>query len=110
MGFLDANAARRFSPEKLSKNNLFETAQMFCDVYCLEPGQEQKPHSHDDATKFYYVLEGQGLFLVGENERQLGPGELAWSAPGEAHGVRNTSSERLVLLVAMGPHPSFQAQ
>ena len=39
--------------------NLFENAQMFCDLYCLEPGQEQAVHEHAGATKFYYVLEGR---------------------------------------------------
>ena len=56
MSFIDTSAQHRFSNEKLQKVNLFETAQMFCDVYCLEPGQEQKPHEHAGATKFYYVL------------------------------------------------------
>ena len=33
---------RRFSTEKMQKVNLFETERMFADIYCLEPGQEQK--------------------------------------------------------------------
>lgn len=106
MGFVDANALRRFSPEKLSKVNLFETAQMFCDVYCLEPGQAQKPHAHAGASKFYFVLEGRGTFSVGDARRELGPGALAWAGPGEPHGVENTSRERLVLLVGMAPNPN----
>ncbi|HUR26841.1 MAG TPA: cupin domain-containing protein [Planctomycetota bacterium] len=106
MGFQDAKLAQRFSPEKLAKTNLFETAQMFCDVYGLEPGQSQKPHAHATATKFYFVLEGRGVFQIGAERRELGPGELAWSAPGEEHGVENRSSERLVLLVAMSPNPN----
>ena len=105
MAFIDANAARRFDPAKLQKRNLFETEQMFCDVYCLEPGQTQAPHGHAGATKFYYVLEGTGRFSLGEETRDLGPGGLAWAAPGEPHGVTNASRERLVLLVAMAPHP-----
>ena len=107
MGFLDSAAHRRFGPEKMQKVNLFETPQMFCDVYCLEPGQAQKVHAHEGATKFYYVIEGQGRFTCGDEVRQLGPGEVAWSGPGEPHGVENDSGERLVLLVAMGPNPNF---
>ncbi|MCC6407784.1 MAG: cupin domain-containing protein [Planctomycetes bacterium] len=106
MGFLDVRERRSFQPDKLAKLNLFETAQMFCDVYCLEPGQAQKPHAHVGATKFYFVLEGRGTFTVGEERRELGPAELAWSAPGESHGVENTSNARLVLLVAMAPNPN----
>ena len=72
----------------------------------LEPGQRQKPHGHPDATKFYYVIEGRARFLTGATEQHLGPGGLAWAAPGEEHGVENDSSERVVLLVAMGPNPN----
>ena len=106
MGFLDTSAVRDFSPEKLRKANLFETPHMFCDVYLLEPGQLQKVHAHGGATKFYYVIEGRARFTIGDEERSLGAGELAWSAPGEPHGVLNDSGERTVLLVAMGPNPN----
>lgn len=106
MGFLDTTTRRAFQAEKLAKLNLFETAQMFCDVYCLEPGQAQKPHAHANATKFYFVVEGRGTFTVKDERRELAPGGLAWSAPGESHGVENTSDQRLVLLVAMAPNPN----
>ena len=107
MSFLDAHSARRFSPEKLQKVNLFETPQMFCDIYCLEPGQRQKVHTHAGATKFYYVIEGEGAFTIGEETRDLGPGGVAWSAPDEPHGVENRGNERLVLLVSMAPNPNL---
>lgn len=107
MGFLDTSRQRAFQADKLAKHNLFETAQMFCDVYCLEPGQAQKPHAHAGATKFYFVVEGRGTFTLGDQRRELGPGGLAWSAPGESHGVENASGERLVLLVAMAPNPNL---
>lgn len=106
MSFVDARAAVRFSAEKMQKVGLFETAQMFCDVYCLEPGQAQKAHAHGGATKFYFVLEGRVRATLGSDVREIGPGELAWSAPGESHGVENVSAERAVLLVAMAPNPN----
>ena len=106
MPFIHTGEAPRFSPAKMQKVNLFETRQMFCDVYCLEPGQAQKVHAHAGATKFYYVIEGEGLFTIGEETRRLEAGGLAWSAPGEPHGVRNGSEERLLLLVSMAPNPN----
>ena len=109
MSFVRTDEMQRFSAEKMQKVNLFETAEMFCDVYCLEPGQAQKPHTHAGATKFYYVIEGRGEFVIGDATRTLGPGELAWSSPGQVHGVTNASSERLVLLVAMAPNPNVFA-
>ncbi len=106
MGFIDTRAAHTFRPDKLAKNNLFETAQMFCDIYCLEPGQAQKLHAHGGATKFYLVLEGEGRFTIGDETRDLVPGGLAWSAPDEPHGVENVSGQRTVLLVTMAPNPN----
>jgi len=106
MSFITTFDARRFAPQKMQKVSLFESAQMFCDLYCLEPGQAQKPHAHAGATKLYFVLEGEGTFTVGERERTLGPGGLAWALPDQPHGVQNRSQERLVLLVSMAPNPN----
>ena len=49
----------QFQPDKMQKINLFESVRMFCDVYCLEPGQEQTVHSHEGNDKLYFVLEGR---------------------------------------------------
>jgi quercetin dioxygenase-like cupin family protein len=98
-----------FRPDKLNKVNLFDVPQFFLDVYCLEPGQEQKPHAHADAAKVYYVLEGEGTFLVDGEEHTLGPGHAVLSPAGEPHGVRNDSGARLTLLVMMAPNPNAAA-
>ncbi len=94
-----------FREEKLSKVSLFSVPQFFLDLYCLEPGQDQKPHAHEGAAKYYYVLEGEGLFQVDGQEQRLGPGHAVLSKPGEVHGVRNPGPARLKLLVCMGPNP-----
>jgi mannose-6-phosphate isomerase-like protein (cupin superfamily) len=97
--------ARRFAPEKMQKVNLFATPHLFLDVYCLEPGQSQKVHVHEKSTKVYIVLEGHGLFDVGGEPKDLGPGQAVLAAAGDPHGVENRSEERLVVLVAMAPPP-----
>lgn len=106
MSFVQVSEQVHFRPDRLSKVNLFNAAQMFVDVYCLEPGQEQKPHTHSEAAKVYYVLEGEGTFWIGEETRAVGPGFAVFAKPGELHGVKNESVERVVLLVAMAPNPS----
>ncbi|MFN3652298.1 MAG: cupin domain-containing protein [Armatimonadota bacterium] len=106
MPFIHVADRFQFRPEKLNKINLFDAPQMFLDVYCLEPGQEQKPHEHAGAAKFYYVLQGEGTFLVDGEERVLGPGHAVFAPEGEPHGVRNDSAERLTLLVGMAPNPN----
>ena len=96
---------KAFDEQKMQKVNLFETERMFCDLYCFEPGQEQKTHAHADADKIYYVLDGCGTFHIGGESQELGEHTIVIAPAGVEHGVVNTSRERLTLLVYMAPKP-----
>jgi len=96
----------QYSTEKMKKNNLFQTPRFFCDVYCFEPGQEQKGHVHGEQDKVYLVLEGQGTFHVGSEQQVLGPGQGTMAPAGEPHGVLNHTNARLRVLVFVAPNPS----
>lgn len=96
---------QQFSAEKMKKNNLFETPRFFCDVYCFEPGQEQKGHVHGEQDKVYLVLEGEGTFQVGGKSEILGPGCGTLAEAGAEHGVKNHTSQRLKVLVFVAPNP-----
>jgi len=92
-----------FSPEKMKKNKLFETSRLTCDLYCFEPGQEQKVHSHDNQDKIYLVLEGTGSFRVGHEEKTLSKDMAILAEGGVDHGVKNTGTGRLTLFVMVAP-------
>ena len=106
MPYFETGARISFQTERLSKISLIDTPEMFQDLYCLEPGQEQRPHVHGSNAKTYFVLQGEGSFLVDGEERRLGPGHLVLAQPGDPHGVRNDGPQRLVLLVTMAPNPN----
>ncbi|MBP6823485.1 MAG: cupin domain-containing protein [Acidobacteria bacterium] len=108
MNTKDVFATSLFSPDKMQKINLFETANFFCDVYCLESGQEQKVHAHKDEDKLYFVLGGSGTFIVDDETQELGEGQIIFAPAGSNHGVKNTSDGRLKLLVFMTPNPNFK--
>lgn len=97
---------QQFSSEKMKKNNIFQTARFFCDIYCFEPGQEQKGHIHWEQDKVYLVLEGQGTFHVGSEKQVLGPAQGTMAPAGEPHGVLNHTNERLKVLVFVAPNPA----
>ncbi|MFN8545652.1 MAG: cupin domain-containing protein [Candidatus Binatia bacterium] len=94
-----------FAAQKMAKVNLVDTPNLFCDVYGLEPGQEQAGHRHAVGDKLYYVLSGTGRIRVGGEERDVGAGDLVCAPAGEEHAVRNPSDSRLALLVVMAPKP-----
>jgi mannose-6-phosphate isomerase-like protein (cupin superfamily) len=95
----------RFSADKMQKIPLFDSAKYFCDLYCLKTGQEQRIHSHTESDKIYFVLRGSGVFHIAGEEKELGIGETVVARPGQNHGVKNSSTEDLVLLVFMTPRP-----
>ena len=96
---------RRFDPAKLQKLNLFQTPRFFCDVYCLAPGQAQRPHRHEAADKVYAVLEGEVVVQVGAERRALVAGDAVLAPAGEEHGVENAGPGPAALLVFMAPSP-----
>ncbi len=108
MNAKDVLDVAQFSPDKMQKINLFETRNFFCDVYCLEPGQEQKVHAHKDEDKLYYVLNGRGTFIIDEESQEHAEGQIIFAPAGSNHGVKNTSEDRLKLLVFMTPNPNFK--
>ena len=108
MQSIEVLGKQEFSTEKMKKVSLFDTANLFCDLYCLRPGQSQKPHTHQGADKIYFVLEGRGTFVVGEEEKVLEAGEIVLAPSGAVHGVTNHTPQPLNLLVVMAPNPNRQ--
>ena len=88
------------------KTTLFRGDFLMLGLNCLEPGQMQSVHDHADQDKFYAVLEGVGVFTVGDDIQAAGPGNVVWAPAGRPHGVRNEGAERLVLLMGIAPPPS----
>lgn len=97
-----------FRDDKMAKVNLYESPRMFCDVYCLLPGQAQKPHDHADNDKVYYAIEGTCHVQIGEAVEPLPAGHLAVAPAGVVHGVENRSDAPARLLVMMAPHPGMK--
>jgi quercetin dioxygenase-like cupin family protein len=76
----------------------------------VAPGQAQKPHTHADADKIYYVLEGHGRFRVGADEQTVEAGEAVVARAGVEHGLENDGTFPLVALVIVTPPPTHLSQ
>lgn len=98
-------AFNAFADDKLKKHGVFATERFFLDVYCLKPGQAQKPHAHSGNDKVYVVLEGRCRFTVGGETQEHGEGAAVLAPSGVDHGVENTSPANARLLVLMTPPP-----
>lgn len=103
--FIEVDSRTGSSQPKHFKATLFRSSRLMLGLNCLDPGQSQRVHTHGDQDKFYFVVEGEGTFTVGEHTRRARAGTLVWAPAGEAHGVENAADGRLVLLMGMAPPP-----
>lgn len=103
MNFQSIQPMRRFSAERYQKVNLFETDRTAMDIYCLQPGQSQRLHSHAETDKYYLIWEGRATVQVGSEVRELGPGEAALARPGVEHSISNQGEGAVVALVFQAP-------
>jgi quercetin dioxygenase-like cupin family protein len=66
-----------------AKNTVFGRAIFY-------PGAEHMPHRHPNAEEVVYLVRGRGIALNGDEEIELGPGDVAFHPRNEWHGFRNT--------------------
>jgi len=57
----------------------------------FHPGGEHQAHRHPNAEEVVYLVRGHGIALNGDEEVELGPGDVAFHPRNEWHGFRNTS-------------------
>ena len=79
---------------------------MLVGINAFEAGQEHALHSHAEMDKVYHVLEGSGVFLLQDRELPMRAGDLLVAPEGIPHGIRNTGSQRLVVLAILAPSPA----
>jgi mannose-6-phosphate isomerase-like protein (cupin superfamily) len=94
-----------FDPGKMAKVELFRSPRVLIGLNCFRPGQEHALHAHAGMDKAYYVLEGQGVFLLPGREAPLRPGMMLVAPEGVPHGIRNSGQTDLCVLTILAPAP-----
>jgi quercetin dioxygenase-like cupin family protein len=90
----------------MGKAELLRGDFVFAGLKCFEPGQEHALHTHAGQDKLYYVIEGQGVVLVGDAETEISAGDLVLAKADEPHALRNPGPERLIVMAIMAPPPA----
>lgn len=89
----------------MGKVTLFQSARLLVGLNTFEPGQQHALHSHAGQDKVYSVVEGEGLFLLEGRELPMTAGDLLVAPEGVPHGIRNTGTNRLLVLAILAPSP-----
>lgn len=100
----EAHAA--FRPDKMGKATLFESPRLLVGLNCFEPGQEHALHAHAGLDKVYQVVSGSGEFLLEGRAIPMQAGVMLIAPEGVPHGIRNSGTERLIVLAILAPGPT----
>ncbi len=69
----------------------------------VEPGAKTAAHFHRQTEEIYYIVEGTGLMTIGDEQRQVGPGDAVAIPPGVVHQIFNSGLKPLVFLCCCAP-------
>ena len=89
----------------MGKSTIYQSARLLVGLNAFEPGQSHALHAHVGMDKMYYVLDGDGIFLLEGRELPMQAGDLLVAPDGVPHGVKNTGKGRLLLLAVLAPAP-----
>ena len=69
----------------------------------LPPAASTTPHYHPLTEEIYYILEGAGRMTIGDESRDVGPGDAIAIPPGQIHTITSTSDVPLRFLCCCVP-------
>jgi mannose-6-phosphate isomerase-like protein (cupin superfamily) len=82
---------------------LQQTEHSQAAVMTIAPGQDAGPAEEHDGDQVIYVVEGEALVRVGEEERRGGSGTLITVPAKTRHHVRNPGAAPLFFLTVYTP-------
>jgi mannose-6-phosphate isomerase-like protein (cupin superfamily) len=74
----------------------------------LPPGRSVTPHHHQVLEEIYYIVSGQGVMKIGEEEQAVGAGDAIYIPRGARHTLTNTGAEAMRILLVCGPAFMFE--
>jgi quercetin dioxygenase-like cupin family protein len=78
--------------------------------FTVEAGGHVAPHSHR-THEFYYVIGGRGVMTIGDEDREVIPGDTIYIPPYVVHSIRpvspNASLRCFVFAVGMADTPEI---
>ena len=69
----------------------------------VPPGATTTAHYHPRTEEIYYILVGQARMRIGDELRDVRPGDAIGIRPGQVHQITNTGSETLFFLCCCAP-------
>ena len=60
----------------------------------VAPGGAVYPHNHP-THEFYFVMRGAGTMVIGDERREIGPGDLVYIPPNAVHSLETSGDDAI---------------
>lgn len=77
-----------------------ERGELYVELYCPEGVDHQQPHDRDEC---YFVVEGAGEFVCGDDRVSFGAGDFLFVPAGMPHRFENFGERLCAWVVFYGP-------
>lgn len=74
----------------------------------VHPGKTTTRHCHHQSEELYFILQGEGLMTLGDEQFVVKPQDTVCIPPGTAHCIRNTGDKPLHILCSCSPPYSHE--
>lgn len=92
---------KKFDDTKRHHEIIWSDDHAKISLLCLKPGQEVITHTHH-GSHIWTVMEGTGEMICGKQSQSISSGQIVVVPALEDHGIRNSSSENLVIASITG--------
>lgn len=89
----------------IDARNLYNTPDAVITIITLQPGESLKRHITPVDVAFY-VLEGQGVAEIGDEQQEISKDTLVESPKGTAHTWHNRTNLPFRVMVVKAPRPT----
>ncbi|AKG04477.1 hypothetical protein AAV35_006540 [Salimicrobium jeotgali] len=93
--------AKQFNDERFTKVNLIKNDHSTAFVLNFLPGQHMKAHNHPHRELYLYVIDGDGIFLIDDEEVAVSAGDVIYCDSKQQLGFTNTSDARVSIYATM---------
>ena len=90
----------------LDRSNPNDGSLNFLHDDILAPGVSIGLHKHTDDEEYYYIVSGTGVMTLDQERVEVKAGDITAVFPGGEHGLENTGSEDLrIIVISVTPRP-----
>lgn len=103
MEVLEVSDLIEYADDRRVRKKLFFSQDIVSELVCYEPGQDTVPHRHPRQDEIFYVVEGSGTIVVGDEEIAARTGTSVFTPANVEHSIRADRDSRFVILFFKGP-------